>query len=133
MGFSRHEYWSGLPSPPLGDLPDPGIKPTSLTSPALAGEFFTPVLYSVSLLCYLMFFAFIISLSVFAYLEELQTQTHIFIQGVQKNMQSKVSHPLTPPRCRRCNQRHVFPWRSPSCACLVVPTNLQLPWRHVSC
>ena len=29
MGFSRHEYWSGLPFPPLGDLPDPGIKPIS--------------------------------------------------------------------------------------------------------
>ena len=31
-GFSILEYWSGFPSPPLGDLPDPGIKPTSLTS-----------------------------------------------------------------------------------------------------
>ena len=41
MGFSRQEYWSGLPCPPLGDLPDPGIKPTSLVSPALAGGFFT--------------------------------------------------------------------------------------------
>ena len=30
MGFSRQEYWSGLPSPPPGDLPDPGVKPTSL-------------------------------------------------------------------------------------------------------
>ena len=39
MGFSRQEYWSGLPSPP-GDLPNPGIKPESLMSPALAGEFF---------------------------------------------------------------------------------------------
>ena len=29
MGFSRQEYWSGLPCPPPGDLPDPGIKPTS--------------------------------------------------------------------------------------------------------
>ena len=29
MGFSRQEYWSGLPFPPLGDLPDPGIKPRS--------------------------------------------------------------------------------------------------------
>ena len=37
MGFSRKEYWSGLPGPPPGDLLDPGIKPTSLTSPALAG------------------------------------------------------------------------------------------------
>ena len=39
MGFSRQEYWSGLSSP--GDLPNPGIEPTSLTSPALAGGFFT--------------------------------------------------------------------------------------------
>ena len=41
MGFSRQEYWSGLPCPPPRDLPDPGIKPESLTSPALAGWFFT--------------------------------------------------------------------------------------------
>ena len=41
MGFSRQEYWSGLPCPPPGDRPDPGIKPTSLLSPALAGRFFT--------------------------------------------------------------------------------------------
>ena len=40
MGFSRQEYWSGLPCPAPGDLPDPGIEPTSLTSPALAGTFF---------------------------------------------------------------------------------------------
>ena len=41
MGFYREEYWSGLPCPPPGDLPDPGIKPMSLKSPALAGTFFT--------------------------------------------------------------------------------------------
>ena len=41
MGFSRQEYWSGLPCSPPGDLPDPGIKPTSLMSPAMAGGFFT--------------------------------------------------------------------------------------------
>ena len=41
MGFSRPEYWSGLPFPPPGDLPGPGIKHTSLMSPALAGEFFS--------------------------------------------------------------------------------------------
>ena len=40
MEFSRQEYWSGLPFP-VGDLPNPGIKPTSLTSPALSGELFT--------------------------------------------------------------------------------------------
>ena len=41
MKFSRQEYWSGLPFPPPGDLPDPGIEPASLISPALAGGFFT--------------------------------------------------------------------------------------------
>ena len=41
MGFSRQEYWSGLPCLPPGDLPDPGIKPALLTSPALAGKFST--------------------------------------------------------------------------------------------
>ena len=35
MGFSRQEYWSGLPCPPPGDLPDPGIKPTSPMVPSL--------------------------------------------------------------------------------------------------
>ena len=38
LGFPRQEYWSGLPFPPPGDLPDPGIEPMP---PALAGEFFT--------------------------------------------------------------------------------------------
>ena len=38
MGFARQEYWSGLPFPPPGDLPDPGTEPMS---PALAGGFFT--------------------------------------------------------------------------------------------
>ena len=37
MGFSRHEYWDGLPFPSPGDFPDPGIKPVSLKPPALAG------------------------------------------------------------------------------------------------
>ena len=41
MGFPNQEYWSGLPCPPPRDLPDPGIKPASLMSPALAGRFFT--------------------------------------------------------------------------------------------
>ena len=41
MGFSRQEYWSGLPCPPPGDLSDSGIKATSLAPPALAGGFFT--------------------------------------------------------------------------------------------
>ena len=40
MGFSRQE-WSGVPSPPPGDFPNPGIESVSLLSPALAGWFFT--------------------------------------------------------------------------------------------
>ena len=36
MGFSREGYWSGLPCPPPGDLPYPGVEPVSLTSPLLA-------------------------------------------------------------------------------------------------
>ena len=41
MGFSRQDYWSGLPWPPPGYLPDPRIEPSSLMSAALAGRFFT--------------------------------------------------------------------------------------------
>ena len=40
MGFSRQEYWSGLPFPSAGDLPNPGMRPESPVSPALqAGSF----------------------------------------------------------------------------------------------
>ena len=48
MGFSRQEYWSRLPFPLPGDLPDPGIEPASLASPALEGRFFTTVPLSYS-------------------------------------------------------------------------------------
>ena len=58
MGFSRQEYWNGLPCPPPGYLPDPGIKPMSLISPALAGGFFTtsttwevPCIYVCKYIC----------------------------------------------------------------------------------
>ena len=49
MGFSRQEYWSRLPFPSPGDLPDPGLKPTSLVSPALSGKLFTT---SAAAVCY---------------------------------------------------------------------------------
>jgi len=41
MDFSRQGYWSRMPFPPPGDLPDPGIKLMFIVSPALAGGFFT--------------------------------------------------------------------------------------------
>ena len=41
VGFSGQKYWNGLPWPPPGHLPNPGIKSVSLMSPALTGRFFT--------------------------------------------------------------------------------------------
>ena len=41
MGFPWQEYGNGLPFPPPGDLPDPGVEPKSPVSPALAGRFVT--------------------------------------------------------------------------------------------
>ena len=49
MGFFRPDYWSGLPLASPGDLPDPGIKPTS---PALAGGFFTTEPLGKSIYCH---------------------------------------------------------------------------------
>ena len=43
MGFSQQGYWSGLPCPSPGDLPNPGIKPLSPAPPALVGWFFTTI------------------------------------------------------------------------------------------
>ena len=40
-GIPRQEYWSGLPFPSPGDLPNPGVEPVSRASPALSGGFFT--------------------------------------------------------------------------------------------
>ena len=45
VGFSRQEYWSGLPCPPPGDLSYRGVEPMSLMSPALANGFFTIVFF----------------------------------------------------------------------------------------
>ena len=56
MSFSRQEYWSGLPYPPPGDLPNPGFKCTSLISPALAGWFFTTSATGKPTYDYLLFF-----------------------------------------------------------------------------
>ena len=49
--FPRQEYWSRLPFPIPGDLPDPGIELTSPASPALAGGFFTTTPLGKPFLC----------------------------------------------------------------------------------
>ena len=61
MGFSRQEFWSGLPFPPPGDLLDPGIEPESLTSPALAGSFFTTSAAWEALCVWLLFSCSVVS------------------------------------------------------------------------
>ena len=59
MGFSRQEYWSGLPGPLLGDLPDPGMEPSS---PALQADSLplrhqrSPVNFPQPLKCFFFFF-----------------------------------------------------------------------------
>ena len=61
MGFSRQECWSELLCPPSGDLPDPGIEPASLISPALASRFFTTsVAWEVLPFTYLYSYAFLL-------------------------------------------------------------------------
>ena len=61
MGFSRQEYWSGLPCLAPGDLPNPGIKPGLLTSPTLAGRFFTTsITWEALLYVYCLFYIFIV-------------------------------------------------------------------------
>ena len=52
MGFSRQEYWSGLPCPPPVGLPKPGIEPASFMSPVLADGFFTTIATSEALLTF---------------------------------------------------------------------------------
>ena len=51
IGFSRQEYWRGLPCPPSGDLPKPRIKPESLISSALAGRFFATRAWEARCVC----------------------------------------------------------------------------------
>ena len=59
MGFSRQEYWNGMPCPPPGYLPDPGIESTSLASSALTGGFFSTgagwVIYHFIYMCHIFF------------------------------------------------------------------------------
>ena len=61
------EYWSGLPYPPLGDLPDPGIKPVSLMSPALAGGFLALAPPGKLIYIYTYFYSFLGFLSFIGY------------------------------------------------------------------
>ena len=71
MGFSRQEYWSALPFPPPGDLSDPRIEPASVTSPALAGRFFTTnrSLSMEMIIWFLSFFSLVWCVNWYVYIE----------------------------------------------------------------
>ena len=76
MEFSKQKYWSRLPFPPPGDLPDPGIEPASLASPAWTGRFFTTV--SAILL---IFYYTIFSLKVLCLIHHVILTVQCLIQG----------------------------------------------------
>ena len=78
MGISRQEYRNGLPCPPPGDIPNPGMETASLTSPSLAGWFFTTrasLLYAKSLL--------ILSTTQFDLQDIIKTPSHLSIMPPQ--------------------------------------------------
>ena len=76
MGFSRHEYQSGLPFLPPGDLPNPGIETTSLTSPVLAGGFFnTSATWEVPISNHMFAYTYIY-IYTYTHTTHIHTQTH---------------------------------------------------------
>ena len=98
MGFSRQEYWSGLPCPP-GDLPNPGTEPTSLTSPSLAGGFFITSTHLGSLYMYIYIYIYISPLLEISFLFRFPCSLgHSLNVAVWKN-----SLTLVPPPCYVCN------------------------------
>ena len=82
MKLSRQEYWSGLPCPPPGGLPDPGIKPGSFTSPMLAGVFFaTSATWEVYFALHKNLFLLILCcLNLITHIRHTDTYTHIHLE-----------------------------------------------------
>ena len=90
MGFSRQEYCSGLPCSPPGDLPDPGIEPASLRTPALAGRFFTTsaTWEAHNLTCKYIICSFMGSAARFPFFCSGHTATHEAVQFIIKKKKS---------------------------------------------
>ena len=115
-GFSRQEYWSGLPCPPPRNLPDPGIEPKSLKLPALVDRFFTT---HATWKHYEHATYYAISFLENHFLSFLQTrkQSLTLVQGWDLNLpltllgfsdRSVVKTP--PPRYKRCRRHRFNPW-----------------------
>ena len=122
MGFSRQEYWSGLPLPSPGNLPNPGIKSTSLKSNGLVGVFFTTSnnsdqFSSVQLLSHIPFFvtprtaAGQASLSITNF--QGFTQTHVHWVGDANQPSCPLSSP-SPPAFNIFQYQGLFKWVSSS-------------------
>ena len=109
LGFSRQEYWSGLPFPSLGNFPDPGIKPMSPASPTLAGKFFTTetprkssslecYCCSVAKSCLTLFNQWIAGSQASLFLTVSQSLLRFMsIESVRLSNHHIVCHPLLPP------------------------------------
>ena len=100
MGFSRQEYWSGLPFPSPRDLPDPGMEHKSLMSPALvAGGFFTtsPILSSVQLLSRVRLFVTPWTAARQASLSITNSQSLLKLMSIESSDAIQPSHPLSSP------------------------------------
>ena len=127
IGFSRQEYWRGLPCPPPGDLPDSGIELVVLTSCASAGRFFTTSATWKYITCASVQFSSVAQscptlcdpmncstpgLPVHHHLPEFtQTHVHRVYDAIQP------SHPLlspSPPICNLSQQQGLFKWVSSS-------------------
>ena len=109
-GIFRPEHWSRLPLPTPGDLPDPGIKPMSLVSPALAGGFFTavppgkprcyiiyitiPLLhYSyISLICYIQKFFYFLQMNSEVFKRKILCYLGLSLKHFSKDKANKLSH-----------------------------------------
>ena len=103
MEFSRQEYWSGLPFPTPGDLPDPEIKPASLASPALASKFFTTSATQEAQMCVCVCVCVYIYIKyvyiyIYIYVHETLLGSLVYSQYQQTLLLSLKKCPLSTPR-----------------------------------
>ena len=114
-GFCRQECWSRVPCPPPGDLPHPRIESTSLTSPALAGRFFTIIFVVVHSLSHVWLFATPWIGACRAFLSFTISRSLLKLMSIESVMPSNLrmpSHPLIVPfsSCLRSFPFMSFSW-----------------------
>ena len=115
MGFSRKEYWRELPFPSVGDLPDSGIEPACLTSPALEGGFFTTRTTADGDCCHEMKRCLLLGRSCDQPRQHIKKQRHYF---ANKRLSSQTvvmygceSWTIEKAECRRIDAFELWCWR----------------------